>query len=144
MVIPRFVERAVAGAPLEIHGDGTQTRCFCHVADTIRALTGLMDAQHTSGQIYNVGSPQPISILDLAKRVMEMTRSSSELTFIPYEQVYGQGIQDMLHRMPAVEKIREAIGWEPSLELDLILADVIKHIRTAPVPLPERDLASAP
>ena len=144
MVIPRFVERAVAGAPLEIHGDGTQTRCFCHVADTIRALTGLMDAQHTSGQIYNVGSPQPISVLDLAKRVMEMTRSSSELTFIPYEQVYGQGIQDMLHRMPAVEKIREAIGWEPSLELDLILADVIKHIRTAPVPLPERDLASAP
>jgi len=144
MVIPRFVERAVAGAPLEIHGDGTQTRCFCHVADTIRALKGLMDAEHTSGQIYNVGSPQPISILDLAKRVMEMTRSSSELTFIPYEQVYGQGIQDMLHRMPAVEKIREAIGWEPSLELDLILADVIKHIRTAPVSLPERDLASAP
>jgi UDP-glucose 4-epimerase len=143
MVIPRFVERALAGAPLEIHGDGTQTRCFCHVADTIRALKGLMDAE-TSGQIYNVGSPQPISILDLAKRVMEMTRSSSELTFIPYEQVYGQGIQDMLHRMPAVEKIREAIGWEPSLELDLILADVIKHIRTAPVPLPERDLASAP
>ena len=74
---------------------------------------------------------------------MEMTRSSSELVFIPYDQVYGQGIQDMLHRMPAVEKIREAIGWEPSLELDLILADVIKHIR-APVPLPERDLASAP
>ena len=144
MVIPRFVERAVAGAPLEIHGDGTQTRCFCHVADTIRALKGLMDAEHTSGQIYNVGSPQPISILDLAKRVMEMTRSSSELVFIPYEQVYGQGIQDMLHRMPAVEKIREAIGWEPSLELDLILADVIKHIRTAPVSLPERDLASAP
>jgi nucleoside-diphosphate-sugar epimerase len=144
MVIPRFVERALAGAPLEIHGDGTQTRCFCHVADTIRALEGLMAAQETTGQIYNVGSPQPISIRELANRVIEMTRSSSDLTFIPYEEVYGQGIQDMLHRMPAVEKIREAIGWEPSLELDLILADVIKHIRTAPVPLPERELTPAP
>jgi UDP-glucose 4-epimerase len=103
-----------------------------------------MAADQTSGQIYNVGSPQPISILDLAKRVLEMTRSSSELTYVPYDEVYGLGIQDMLHRMPAVEKIREAIGWEPTLELDLILADVIKHIRTAPAPVPERDLTSAP
>jgi UDP-glucose 4-epimerase len=76
--------------------------------------------------------------------VIEMTRSTSELIFVPYEEVYGLGIQDMLHRMPAVDKIRAAIGWEPTLELDLILADVIKHIRTAPVPLPERDTMSAP
>ena len=105
MVIPRFVERALAGEPLEIHGDGTQTRCFCHVADTVRALSSLMDSAATSGEIYNVGSQQPISILDLAKRVLEMTRSSSELSYVPYGEVYGLGIEDMHHRVPATEKI---------------------------------------
>ena len=99
-----------------------------------------MDAE-TSGQIYNVGSPQPISILDLAKRVMEMTRSRPSV-FIPYDQVYGQGIQDMLHRM-AVEKIREAIGW--SRRSSSISSSPMSSAHpTAPVPLPERDLASAP
>jgi UDP-glucose 4-epimerase len=131
MVIPRFVERALAGRPLEIHGDGTQTRCFCHVADTIRALKGLMDARSISGEIFNIGSSSSIRILDLARRVIEMTRSESELVFVPYDQVYGQGIEDMLHRVPAIEKIGEAIGWSPTLELDLVLADVIKQFRTA-------------
>jgi UDP-glucose 4-epimerase len=132
MVIPRFVQNAVAGRPLEIHGDGTQTRCFCHVSDTIRALKGLMDEPTTAGQIYNVGSQERVRILDLAQRVKELTRSSSELEFIPYDQVYGQGIEDMLHRVPSTEKIRAAIGWEPILNLDLILADVVKSARTAP------------
>lgn len=131
MVIPRFVERALAGRPLEIHGDGTQTRCFCHVADTIRALKALMDSPDTSGEIYNVGSPQPISIIDLAGRVLDMTRSKSQLAFIPYDQVYGQGIEDMRHRVPSIKKIQAALGWSPTLGLDLILADVIKHMRVA-------------
>jgi len=130
MVIPRFVEAALAGRPLEIHGDGTQTRCFCHVSDTIRALQGLMDEPSTSGEIYNVGSQERVRILDLAQRVTEFTRSSSTLDFIPYDQVYGQGIEDMLHRIPSTDKIRDAIGWEPSLGLDLILADVVKAART--------------
>jgi UDP-glucose 4-epimerase len=133
MVIPSFVERALLGRPLEIHGDGTQTRCFCHVADTVRALVGLMDERSLSGEIFNVGSPNRIRILELAKRVLELTRSSSSLSFVPYEEVYGQGIEDMYHRIPSTEKIREAIGWQATLELDLILADVIKHTRTAPV-----------
>jgi UDP-glucose 4-epimerase len=142
MVIPRFVERALSGRPLEVHGDGTQTRCFCHVADTVRALTALMDERSLSGEIYNVGSSNQIRILDLAKRVLDMTRSQSELEFIPYDQVYGQGIEDMYHRIPSTEKIRGTIGWEPTLDLDVILADVIKHTRTAPVQPAEADRIS--
>jgi UDP-glucose 4-epimerase len=133
MVIPRFVSRALADAPLEIHGDGSQTRCFCHVQDTIRALEGLMDDTSTSGEIYNVGSQERIRILDLARRVRELIGSSSELVFVPYGEVYEQGIEDMLHRIPTIDKIRAAIGWEPALRLERILHDVIGHARTAPV-----------
>jgi UDP-glucose 4-epimerase len=129
MVIPRFVDRALAGEPLEIHGDGSQTRCFCHVDDTIRALTGLMGAPGASGEIFNVGSTERISIHDLAERVLAATGSSSELVLIPYDEVYGQGIEDMLHRIPATEKVRAAIGWQPERDLDRILADVIEHAR---------------
>ena len=132
MVIPRFVERALANTPLEIHGDGNQTRCFCHVQDTVRALVGLMDEQSTSGEIYNVGSQERIRILDLADRVIQATRSSSELEFVDYDRVYGQGIEDMLHRIPSIDKIGAAIGWEPKRTLDETLADVIEHVKTTP------------
>jgi UDP-glucose 4-epimerase len=130
MVIPRFVERALDGRPLEVYGDGTQTRCFCHVSDATRALKALMEAD-VSGEIYNVGSPNRIRILDLAERVIELTSSRSPIEFVPYEDVYGLGIEDMLHRIPSTEKIYRATGWKPQLSLDLILADVIKHMRTA-------------
>src|SRR5947208_228410 len=133
MVIPRFVERALAGLPLEVHGDGTQTRSFCHVADTIRALKGLMEEPSTSGEIFNVGSTERIRILDLAARVLAVTGSTSELAFVPYDDVYGLGIEDTLHREPSIEKIGAAIGWRPTLGLDRILADVIEHTRTTPV-----------
>jgi UDP-glucose 4-epimerase len=129
MVIPRFVERALSREPLEIHGDGSQTRCFCHVADTIRALRGLMDAPGAAGEIYNVGSTERIRIVDLANRVLEATASGSEIVFVPYAEVYGQGIEDMLHRIPALEKIEAATGWRPTLDLERILADVIEHQR---------------
>jgi nucleoside-diphosphate-sugar epimerase len=131
MVIPRFVERALAGGPLEIYGDGTQTRCFCHVQDTVRALVGLMDEQTTSGEIYNVGSQERIRIIDLAERVREATGSSSELEFLPYDRVYGHGIEDMFHRIPSIEKVEAAIGWTPERTLDEILGDVIAFARTA-------------
>jgi UDP-glucose 4-epimerase len=130
MVVPNFVANAVAGRPLEIHGDGTQTRCFCHVEDTIRALKGLMDAGG-SGQIYNVGSQERISIGDLAQRVLALTGSSSEIVHVPYEEVYSEGIEDMLHRIPDISKIRDAIGWKPTRSLDEILADVLTHVRTS-------------
>ena len=130
MVIPRFVERALAKRPIEIHGDGTQTRCFCHVQDTVGALVALMDKPTTSGEIYNVGSQERIRILDLAQRVLEATDSTSELEFIPYDQVYGLGIEDMFHRIPSIEKVAAAIGWAPQRTLDEILADVIAFTRT--------------
>jgi UDP-glucose 4-epimerase len=129
MVIPRFVERALAGEPLEIHGDGTQTRSFCHVADTVRALVGLMETREISGEIFNVGSSERIRIVDLAERVKQAAGSNSEVAYIPYDQVYGQGIEDTLHREPAIGKIKDAIGWAPERNLDGILADVIEHAR---------------
>jgi UDP-glucose 4-epimerase len=129
MVIPRFVSAALAGRPLEIHGDGTQTRCFCHVQDTIRGLTGLMEASGTSGEIFNVGSTERVTINELAQRVLELTGSQSKVVAVPYDEVYGQGIEDMLHREPSIDKISSAVGWEPTIALDGILADVIRHIR---------------
>jgi UDP-glucose 4-epimerase len=108
-----------------------------------------MDSPATGGEIYNVGSQQSISILDLARRVLEMTRSESELLFVPYEEVYGIGIEDMYQRVPATEKIAGAIGWQATLDLDVVLADVIKHRQTAPPPhgngegVPQRELEEA-
>jgi UDP-glucose 4-epimerase len=132
MVIPRFVERALAGAPLEVHGDGEQTRSFCHVSDTVRAVIALMDARELSGEIFNVGSAERVRIIDLAHRVLALTESSSRLAFIPHSEVYGLGIEDVLHREPSIAKISAAVGWRPSLDLDRILADVIEHTRHAP------------
>ena len=129
MVIPRFVERALAREPLEIHGDGTQTRSFCHVADSIRALAGLMDATSLTGDIFNVGSTDRITIAELADRVLVATGSDSELLYVAYEDVYGLGIEDTLHREPSIAKIGEAIGWQPVLGLDRIIADVIEVSR---------------
>ncbi|HEV8602066.1 MAG TPA: NAD-dependent epimerase/dehydratase family protein [Gaiellaceae bacterium] len=126
-VVPRFVQRALAGEPLEVHGDGTQTRCFCHVADAVRALTGLLDSPAAAGEIYNVGSTDRIRIVDLAARVLEATGSSSELVFVPYAEVYEGGIaEEMFHRAPSIEKIAAEIGWRPTIDLDGILTDVIR------------------
>ncbi len=132
MVVPTFVQRALAGETLEIHGDGGQTRCFCHVQDTVRALRALMD-DDVSGEIYNVGSTNRISIGDLAALVIELTGSASSIRHVAYENVYEHGIEDMLHRIPSTKKIRAAVGWEPQRTLDDILADVIafERARTA-------------
>ena len=130
MVVPRFVERALRGDPLEIFGDGKQTRCFCHVSDTIRGLHGLMEYE-MSGEIYNIGSTEQISIIDLAQRVIDATDSSSTTTFVSFDDAYGHGIEDMLHRIPSTEKIHAAIGWEPTFGLDRILDDVIGFVRAA-------------
>ncbi len=131
MVVARFVQAAVRGEPLELHGDGTQTRTFCHVQDTIRALHDLMESSETSGEIFNVGSQNSITMAGLAERVLELTGSSSEIVPVPYEKVYGTGIDDMLHRMPSIDKIGATIGWAPTRDLDQILADVIAYERDA-------------
>lgn len=129
-VIPRFVSAALAGEPLEVHGDGSQTRCFCHVRDVVGALSGLMSTPDTVGQIYNVGSTEVVTILELAERVLRATGSSSEIVFVPYEEVYGQGIDEMFQRIPAIDKIEAATGWKPTVLLDAILAEVIDRARS--------------
>ena len=129
MVVPRFVGRALAGEPLQVHGDGHQTRSFCHVRDTIRAVHGLMEARDLSGEIFNVGSSQRVRILDLANLVLELTGSRSGLEFVPHDEVYELGVEDILHREPSIEKIGAATGWQPTLTLNEILADVIEHAR---------------
>jgi UDP-glucose 4-epimerase len=134
-VVPRFVQRALAGEPLEIHGDGSQTRCFCHVTDVVRALKGLLDA--ADGEIYNVGTTDRITIRELAERVLEKTASASELVLVPYEDVYERGVaEEMFHRAPAIDKIASAIGWQPSISLDGILDDVIAYTKTTQAPSP--------
>jgi UDP-glucose 4-epimerase len=131
MVVPRFVDSALAGDPIEIYGDGEQTRCFCHVQDTIRALRDLMiDLNRTSGQIFNVGAHNQTSILGLADKVRQMTGSDSPTVHIPFTEVYGTGIDDMLHRVPCIDKVRATIGWEPTRTLDDILTDVIDRAAT--------------
>jgi UDP-glucose 4-epimerase len=129
MVVPNFIQRALDGEAIEIHGDGSQTRCFCHVSDVVRALRGLMDSPNTRGEIYNVGSKNKTSILALAERVLAAVGRDLDITYVPYDQVYGEGIEDMLHREPAIDKIRAAIGWTPEHDLDTIIADVIADRR---------------
>jgi UDP-glucose 4-epimerase len=131
MVIPRFVRRALRGEPIEIYGDGSQTRCFCHVDDTIVALRALVETDGLGGDIFNVGATESISILGLAQRVLDLTESSSPIVHVDYDQVYGRGIDDMLHRVPAIEKVEAAVGWRPTRDLDRILRDVVAYERAA-------------
>jgi UDP-glucose 4-epimerase len=135
MVIPRFVQAALTGRPLEVYGDGTQTRCFCHVADTALALERLIDEPATAGKIFNVGSQERIAIRELAERVRAKTGSSSEIVLVPYEQVFPHGAaEEMFHRVPSIDKIRRAVGWEPEYDLHRILDDVIAYARSASRP----------
>lgn len=130
MVIPSFVRRALAGDPLLVYGTGEQTRCFCHVADVVAALEGLMDHESAAGQVYNIGSSEEISVHDLARRVVQLTGSSSEIRIVPYESAYGKdGFEDMQRRLPSIERIREAIGWKPKRTLDDIVRDVVQSIK---------------
>jgi UDP-glucose 4-epimerase len=131
MVIPRFVTQALAGEPLTVHGDGSQIRCFCHVHDVVPALIRLMDTPEAYGQVFNVGSSEQVSIGALAERVIELTGSTSEIVHVPYEQAYGPGYEDMERRVPDCGRARRRIGFEPSLTLDEIIADVAAQQRSA-------------
>jgi UDP-glucose 4-epimerase len=127
-VIPRFVEAALAGRPLEVYGDGTQTRCFCHVSDTVRALHGLMEELSATGEVFNVGSTARISIVDLAERVLARTGSNSEIVYLAYEEVFDRGAEEeMFHRAPSIDKIARLTGWSPTKHLDDILDDVVAY-----------------
>lgn len=126
-VVPTFVAQALLGTDITIYGDGNQTRCFCDVEDTVRAVLGLVDGEGFTGNIYNIGSSDEISINDLAQRVLEETGSSSTIRHIAYENAYGDGYEDMPRRVPDTSKIRDAIGWAPRHELGAIIKRTIDH-----------------
>jgi UDP-glucose 4-epimerase len=134
MVIPNFVRQAVADEPLTVFGDGTQSRCFCHVSDVVRAMADLMRRDDAYGEVFNIGTDEEISILDLARQVQGMTGSKSEITIVPYEEAYEPGFEDMQRRVPDTSKIRSLLGWHPTKSLAEILSDVIdEHRRGARV-----------
>ncbi|MDR8414596.1 GDP-mannose 4,6-dehydratase [Nonomuraea sp. 3-1Str] len=129
MVIPRLVQQALTGVPLTVHGDGTQTRCFAHVADVVDALLRLLASEAAIGQTFNIGSGHEISILELAKLVVEHTGSTSGVDLVPYHEAYQKGFEDMTRRVPDTTKLRELTGWVPRRTLDVILSEVVKEAR---------------
>lgn len=125
MVIPTFVKQALAGRPITVYGSGKQSRCFCYVGDVVGALVKLMDSEGSVGEVFNIGSTQEISILDLAKRVKELTKSESEIVFVPYDEAYEEGFEDMPRRIPDTSKVNKLVGFKPEKRLDEILEAVI-------------------
>jgi len=129
MVLPGFVQSALLGKPITVYGDGNQTRSFMHVNDAVTAIMGLVDEPLAEGEIYNVGNDQEVSINDLALKVKEMTGSASEIEHIPYERAYGPGFEDMERRCPNISKLKAAIGFEPSYDLESIIQSVIDYFK---------------
>jgi UDP-glucose 4-epimerase len=126
MVIPRFVKAAITNKPLQIFGDGTQSRVFCHVADAVKAIMTLALNDKTIGEVFNVGGKGEITILELAQLIINQTDSKSEITFTDYQDAYAVGYEDMARRVPDVSKIREFIGWESIIDLKTIINDIAK------------------
>jgi UDP-glucose 4-epimerase len=124
MVIPRFVSAALRGEPLEVYGSGDQIRCFCHIDDAVRALLLVMDSEKTIGEVFNVGNSQQITIMELAKKVIEITRSKSSIEKIAYDKAYPEGFEDMQRRVPDISKIKQVLGWTPEINLDQIIKDI--------------------
>ena len=127
MVIPTFVKQALAGRPITVYGDGNQSRCFGYVGDIVGALVKLMDHNDAVGQVFNIGSNQEISILKLAERVKELTQSDSDIVFIPYDEEYEEGFEDMPRRVPDISKISALVDFRPEMSLDGILKSVIDY-----------------
>jgi len=143
MVVPRFVRQALRGERLTVYGDGRQSRCFCDVDDAVRAIIGLAECPDAVGEVVNIGSTTEITILDLAREVIAMVSGErarhwvdrAGIAFIPYEQAYEAGFEDMQRRRPDISKIKALIGWEPRISLEQTLARVIDSLRpTSPAP----------
>jgi UDP-glucose 4-epimerase len=127
MVIPTFVRQALAGRPITVYGDGKQTRCFGYVGDVVGALVKLMDSDDAVGQVFNIGSNEEVSILELAERVKKLTGSNSEIVFVPYGEAYEEGFEDMPRRIPDITKVNKLVGFRPTMTLDGILQSVIEY-----------------
>lgn len=136
MVIPRFVQQALTGQPITVYGDGRQSRCFCDVADVVRAIIGLAEEPGAVGQVFNVGSTHEITILDLANKVLHLTHGAhqgheagSRIVFVPYAEAYEEGFEDMRRRVPDISKIQSLLGWRPEISLEETLQRVIDFHR---------------
>lgn len=130
MVIPNFVRQAIRDEAITVYGDGAQSRCFTHVSDVVGALMKLIEHPQAVGEVYNIGSAQEISILQLAERVKHLAQSDSRIEFVPYDEAYEEGFEDMLRRVPDISKVHDLIGYSPTLNLDQILRSVIDYHRS--------------
>jgi UDP-glucose 4-epimerase len=131
MVVPNFVRQALAGQPITVFGDGTQSRSFTYVGDVVDALMRLSNDRRAIGEVFNIGNMGEITIADLAARVKAMTGSCSPIQYVPYDQAYEAGFEDMPRRVPDITKIREFVGYEPKVQLDEIIRSVIEHMRAS-------------
>ena len=129
MVVPRFVQFALNNEPITIYGNGEQTRCFGHVLDAVDAVVRIAFADKTIGKVINIGNDYEISINDLAKKVIEQTKSKSEIIYVPYEEAYGDGFEDMERRVPNIELIKSLIGWEPTRDLSSMITDIATFLK---------------
>ena len=129
MVVPRFVQAALKNEPIPVYGDGTQARCFGHVSDVVEGLVKMLETPICFGQVINIGNDEEVSIMGLADRAITLTGSSSEVKFVPYEEAYGEGFEDMRRRVPSLEKAKRLIGYKPTRTLDNIINDVAGEYR---------------
>ncbi len=129
MVIPNFIKQALHNRPIRVFGDGSQSRCFCHVSDVVRGLRSVLGPQGTRGELFNIGSHNEVSILELAEKIRDYVGSKSEIVRIPYEEAYGKGFEDMRRRVPDLSKINSAIGFEPEMTLDDIIRDCVEYAK---------------
>lgn len=129
MVVPRFVKAALKNEPIEVHGDGTQSRCFGHVSDVVNGLVKTLETPACFGQVINFGSDAEASINDLAKRAIALTNSTSEIRYVSYEEAYGEGFEDMRRRVPSLDKAKRLVGYQPTKTLDDIINDVASEFR---------------
>ena len=125
MVIPRLLSQAIAGEPVTVFGDGEQSRCFCHVEDVVQALLGLLDEPDAVGEVFNVGSTEEVTILELAERVIRAAGSASQVRLVPYDEAFPEGFEDMRRRVPDISKIGDLIGWKPTRTLDDIISELV-------------------
>lgn len=127
MVIPNFVQQALTGQDITVYGDGSQTRCFTHVSDVIEALIAIAEHPQAVGEVYNIGSDHEISMLELAEKIKQLTESASNIVFVPYDEAYEAGFEDMMRRVPDIAKIRALIGYNPKVDLDAMLTSIIEY-----------------
>jgi UDP-glucose 4-epimerase len=130
MVIPRFIEAALRNETIRVFGTGHQIRSFCHIQDVVRAIELIIFSESSTGQVFNVGSDDEISILELAKKIKKLTNSNSEIITVPYEDAYARGFEEIPRRVPDISKIKSALGWNPELSLDQIISDVLKFMES--------------